>query len=47
MSNLLGQEVLRLNEVPETLDMSRFLPGIYSFEMVWDNRTYGVKVVKQ
>ncbi|MBP6827911.1 MAG: T9SS type A sorting domain-containing protein, partial [Saprospiraceae bacterium] len=47
VSNLLGQEVLRLNEVPETLDMSHFLPGIYSFEMIWDDRTYGLKVVKQ
>ena len=45
--NPVGQEILRFSDVPESLDMSGLPPGIYTFQMVWGERTQAVRVVKE
>lgn len=42
-----GLEVLRLTEVPASLDMSRYPPGVYTFQMVWGERVQAIRVIKE
>lgn len=45
--NPVGQEVLRLNQVPESLDLSYLSGGIYTFEAVFGEKLFVVRVVKR
>ena len=45
--NLVGQVMSEWNEVPESLDLAHLTPGIYTVEMIRDERIQTIKVVKQ
>lgn len=44
--NQAGQVVLKMNTMPETLDLGSLPPGTYSFEAVWGKRTEIFRAVK-